>query len=76
MPMIMLLLSALPDDSSLDNAADELVTMTLAEGGGESDSGGGETAVLVMVGLAKTLVVTPFAARADCSEAVDARTPL
>ena len=43
--------------------------MTLAEGGGEGESdgdddGGGEIAVLVTVGLANTLVATPFAARA------------
>ena len=69
-PMIgpMLLPLAPSDDSSFDSAAAELVTMTFPEGGGEGDDGddgGGETAVLVMVGLTNTLVVTPFAARAD-----------
>ena len=69
-PMIgpMLLPLAPSDDSSFDNAAAELVTMTFEGGGGEGDDdddGGGETAVLVMVGLTNTLVVTPFAARAD-----------
>ena len=69
-PMIgpMLLPLAPSDDSSFDNAAAELVTMTFEGGGGEGDDdddGGGETAVLVMVGLTNTMVVTPFAARAD-----------
>ena len=67
MPMIMImLLSALPDDWSFDNAAAELVTITLAEGGGGEGGGdgGGEIAVLVTVGLTNTLVATPFAARA------------
>ena len=62
----MLLPLAPSDDSSFDNAADELVTLTFKGGGGEGDDdGGGETAVLVMVGLTNTMVVTPFAARAD-----------
>ena len=67
MPMIMpMLLSALLDDCSFDNAAAWLVTMTLAEGGVEGDDDGrGGTAVLVMVALTNTLVATPFAARAD-----------
>ena len=61
MPM---LLSALLDDCSFDNAAAWLVMMTL-EGGVEGDDDGrGGTAVLVMVALTNTLVATPFAARA------------
>ena len=47
-------------ESSLDSAAPASTTTTLLTAGG----GGEGTAVVVMVGLAKTLVVTPFEARA------------